>query len=1564
MYSHDTAALYAASESSGHTYTSGYFGIPVHPGEDASAKEESDWWRIFNGIIASTDAVHYAAGEEPPRLAHLKPADLTDYAEVTVPAATEASYMKAVGHNRHVRAAVAENTRRATMRDDHQWHSATSLAAALDTALRPKAASLLFRLQKKHRDATRSTKLGTDQYDGHAFLKTMRAELAAGGSRPSKARSYEWHEEQYRVMRATKLPDGCSSQDFGDKCNLLDTHHIPYFRTLKLEAETLSEAYLAFMPAALAGDARRIADQLHELGKMNDPEEAKTRAMRAVAAAADPVAEHARLAMALGHGGRSLGTSPASPAPAYAATPANAPPAPGGTGSITEADVQRIVAAAVKGNQPPGGGGADAESRRKQKAKERSLRGRLPEGKRCKSGTCDLNHDEKYPGRPCYSDPRVAIAVPYEYANTRPGALDRLKERRATEGKRLGVTPKPVTVQPAGAAPACALGSSATGFDGLDDWGAARPATLGSAAGLHPLLGGPPIVTGTPVQCTLEELTALDDECDECPDDDGAVRNGAADAVRNGAAGYAYADAQPQMPPPPPPLPPPLPPPQPPSRWWVVRSPDGQYLDARSLTHGEWCELHGAEFDLHCHGEGAAGEIRARAALATLVAQIGAESRATSPVSAAPPVAPKSPPPAAVSEALTPPAVQPDAQTPLPPGPASPPGSFLPRRCHQAARAMIDALRPDVDSPTVIRAALKESGLSRDVCSPRIGGGGATRTRLTVINEARALFVLPPLSSVDPASVARHQAQYLARQVPLGTAVPPPASASEELTLSSDDEGDEAAPPPPGVSGSLTEAAAVAATATGEDARACAGSPGAGAATAAAAVSDSLMADAEPGEVAGDEDGLDVSGITVGAVLFEWPSREALLACGLMALLLLLTVGVVYVMGAPSSVIAASGTGMVTSGGPATGLARALARAGAGAGLIAQATLVASQNAPVQLFAGATSVAWIVHRFLEAEGWRVLLFIVRLTLALAAATARRFYRALRASPGLAAACCTGALVLFVTWLVSVTMHGVDARPTVARVQTARSIVEALPMPVSARASVTQAVRARHNVAFIGNFLSTDATHELACDLGQSDPEKLTLWDTGAAINASVGKHPVVPGSVVANTTYVSTANGLCLPPTRCTQLVEARSRSGSVCRIPLHDSVVLDTCQHTLCAGGKLALEDGYGLMVAPRDGETFLFTSFTDRSSDIPLVNVGVLVVPHSSAKPSFPISRGHIQNEATRGGGSIHQTFNHRGEVLEHMPECTHAPSTWTGALKKHDCRDCAAANATRVPMKGHAPAVSAPGDCLTLDEYHNPTPHIHGGQTHVLGTHDLYSRLDRSYLMDAKSDAAACLEGHFAWNNSLGVRYKRCHTDNAPDLCKGESAQTFRRWGVHLTTSTPYEPRQNGTQERRWRQKGDDTRVALEQSNFTLSPHGEKYWWYAWRDAEMKSWCIPFQRPDGTWTCPWQAHTGHRPNPTVYRPFGMLCYAKDYHPASKTAARGRECRVLGYSATQKGWLLLEVPSGRKLVTPHVYFCWGEFPGLKPVKAGGGLIIRHRHNNRRLRRSLHRTWACPQAQ
>ena len=103
-------------------------------------------------------------------------------------------------------------------------------------------------------------------------------------------------------MLVNKLPDGCSSQAYADKCNLLFNTHLPYFSTIKLEKETLSAVYLKFMPAALSGDARQLEDSLRAEKKFDNPEETKTRATRRVGAAADPAVEHARLAYALGVG--------------------------------------------------------------------------------------------------------------------------------------------------------------------------------------------------------------------------------------------------------------------------------------------------------------------------------------------------------------------------------------------------------------------------------------------------------------------------------------------------------------------------------------------------------------------------------------------------------------------------------------------------------------------------------------------------------------------------------------------------------------------------------------------------------------------------------------------------------------------------------------------------------------------------------------------------------------------------------------------------------------------------------------------------------------------------------------------------------------------------------------------------------------------------------------------------------------------------------------------------------------------------------------------------------------
>ena len=192
---------------------------------------------------------------------------------------------------------------------------------------------------------------------------------------------------------------------------------------------------------------------------------------------------------------------------------------------------------------------------------------------------------------------------------------------------------------------------------------------------------------------------------------------------------------------------------------------------------------------------------------------------------------------------------------------------------------------------------------------------------------------------------------------------------------------------------------------TGQDARACAGSPGA-AAAAAAAVSGSLTAaDAAaaaadaPQPVAADPPPLDTSGITVGDVFFAWPSRDALASFAMMAVLIALVGAVVCYLGAPPLALGTAGAVVSSPTHPATVLSQALCRVGVGTSQLGTVVLAASSEAPVQFLAGACVVASVVQRFIDCEGWRVLLFACRLLLALASAVVRRAQsRASRLAP--------------------------------------------------------------------------------------------------------------------------------------------------------------------------------------------------------------------------------------------------------------------------------------------------------------------------------------------------------------------------------------------------------------------------------------------------------------------------------------------------------------------------------------------------------------------------------------
>ena len=75
--------MYAASTESSVVAVSG-FGSLVHPGEDASAKEEDDWWRAAEAIVAGTDAAYFSVNLPPPRLKHLH-AEGGDHVDALMP---------------------------------------------------------------------------------------------------------------------------------------------------------------------------------------------------------------------------------------------------------------------------------------------------------------------------------------------------------------------------------------------------------------------------------------------------------------------------------------------------------------------------------------------------------------------------------------------------------------------------------------------------------------------------------------------------------------------------------------------------------------------------------------------------------------------------------------------------------------------------------------------------------------------------------------------------------------------------------------------------------------------------------------------------------------------------------------------------------------------------------------------------------------------------------------------------------------------------------------------------------------------------------------------------------------------------------------------------------------------------------------------------------------------------------------------------------------------------------------------------------------------------------------
>ena len=115
-----------------------------------------------------------------------------------------------------------------------------------------------------------------------------------------------------------------------------------------------------------------------------------------------------------------------------------------------------------------------------------------------------------------------------------------------------------------------------------------------------------------------------------------------------------------------------------------------------------------------------------------------------------------------------------------------------------------------------------------------------------------------------------------------------------------------------------------------------------------------------------------------------------------------------------------------------------------------------------------------------------------------------------------------------------------------------------------------------------------------------------------------------------------------------------------------------------------------------------------------------------------------------------------------------------------------------------KVHVPDFKKPGH-ISVDGWENKTAHVHGGQKLVLGLHDNYAALNRSYLCAKKSDHADAIDKGLIWfKGRLNVTPVSVHADNAPDLIAGSAAAVVSKHKVAVTSCPPYDPKGNGKRE----------------------------------------------------------------------------------------------------------------------------------------------------------------------
>lgn len=165
------------------------------------------------------------------------------------------------------------------------------------------------------------------------------------------------------------------------------------------------------------------------------------------------------------------------------------------------------------------------------------------------------------------------------------------------------------------------------------------------------------------------------------------------------------------------------------------------------------------------------------------------------------------------------------------------------------------------------------------------------------------------------------------------------------------------------------------------------------------------------------------------------------------------------------------------------------------------------------------------------------------------------------------------------------------------------------------------------------------------------------------------------------------------------------------------------------------------------------------------------------------------------------------------------------------------------------------------------------------------------------------------------------KRVRYDNGTEFFNKECNELFREQGIVHESSCPYTPQQNGVAERKHRHILEVSRV--------LRFHGHipiRFWGECVLTAVYLINRLPTAVLKGH--TPYEAFHKVKAKLDHLKTLGCFCYATRMLKADKFSPRADACIFLGYSVTQKGYILYNLSQKRMLVSRDVIFKEDIFP------------------------------------